>query len=123
MKIIYYLNQDGELRTVDFNQVLSQWISINGGLHNVIQEINKMNSTEREGIYLGFIKFFTEKYNCQLPDYESNFHQSELYNSDLYLQALFKLQYEHNTRPSSPHNILFIIILAFAVLGILSMCR
>ncbi|MCC6699991.1 MAG: hypothetical protein IT221_00600 [Fluviicola sp.] len=123
MRQINYFNSNGEMRSVDFNQAIKQWIEINGGINQVIREINTMNSLERESIHFGFIDFFTEKYVCKLPEYESDYFQSYLYEPQTYHQAIFNFQYEHNTRPTSGYNIALIVIMALALIGLISMCK
>ena len=82
-----------------------------------------MNTLERESIHFAFIQFFTEKYNCILPEYESDYFQSSLYEPHTYHQAIFNFQYEHNTRPTSGYNIALLIIVALALIGLVSMCN
>ncbi len=123
MRQINYFNKNGEIRTVDFKQAIKQWIEYNGGINQVTNEIKNMNTLERESIHFDFIQFFIDKYNCELPEYESAFFQPALFEPNIYHQAIFNFQYEHNTRPTSGYNIASIIIIGLALVGLISMCN
>jgi hypothetical protein len=122
MRSINYFNSQGEFRSVSFAQVIKQWIDFNGGIVNFNNELNKLNWKERETIHLAFIVFFSQKYNCELPDVSSPYFQIELYSNDLYYRALNEFLIEHNTRPTSGYNIAFYVILIFAIIGLMKMC-
>lgn len=122
MRVLHYYNRNGELRSVEFVQVIKQWIEINGGISNFNNEISRMNNIEKASIQFAFIKFFIEKYNCSLPEFGSDYFQPEVYEPEIYHEKIYNFLYEHNTRPTSIYNIAFLIIVALALIGLLKLC-
>ena len=124
---IYYYNiqlsrKSGSIRSIPFESVFKSWIIANGGVSEFLKYIETLHPIELEMIHFSFLEFFMRRYNAILPVEEDVYFQEHLFNVDFYLLHIRQLKDNYENRVTSVGNIVFLVIVDLAIIGLVSLC-
>lgn len=122
MRTINYYDKNKTRKSIEFVQVLNRWVEYNGGAKEFLRDFKRLNDVDHLQIPSQFISYFLITYNATLPDEEDERYQHFLYDLQFYLVVIQEIDAIHNTRLSSPNNIITLVIIALAIIGLISMC-
>ena len=107
------------LNDSDINE---SYVNEYGGILKFNELLKNTSLLELDNIPIYFLLYFQDKNNVTLPKTEELLFQEHIYDFKNYLTLLNRITYDYNSRSSSPSNIIFYLILALAVIGLVSLC-
>ena len=122
MLLINYYDSKGKLKRILFEVAFDHWIKSAGGTSKFIKTLQAMTPMELDNIPLYFLLHFQAAFDATFPDEKDSYYQAYIYNSEFYFKQMNNLIDEHQNRIFSLPNIMFLIFLAFIILGLTSMC-
>lgn len=122
-QIIYYNRFTKAVRKMDFEEAFKTWVEENGGRTNFLIEINKLGVFEIDCLPITFLTFFKNKFDATLPNEDDENYRDFIYDVDLYKRYISRLKKDYDERPTSPKNIIFIVIIVFAIIGVIKSCN
>jgi hypothetical protein len=111
------------MQTFEFDTVFNEWVKESGGKSEVIKIVRSSNRLQLENLPVLFILYFQDKYNVVMPEETDTIFQPNLYEVDFYITRINRLIADHESRPTSGSNVMFIILVVLIVLGLLSFCN
>lgn len=126
-QIFYYSNKysgkNRPISKVNFELVFKDWVEYNGGNESFLKQVGKLHPVQLEYMPSTFLEYFQYKYEATLPDENDEYYQDFVYDFELYRTYIRRIEKEHNERPTSPQNIIFIAIIVFAIIGVIKSCN
>ncbi len=112
----------GVLKKYVFENEFKSYVNEYGGILKFNELLKNTSLLELDNIPIYFLLYFQDKNNVTLPKTEELLFQEHIYDFKNYLTLLNRITYDYNSRSSSPSNIIFYLILALAVIGLVSLC-
>lgn len=122
---IYYYDKFGTIQKFRMSDAFDMWVDHHGGKKQFLESLNKLLHSPTYSDYqigLAFTTFFQKSIGSIITD-DDVVKQDYLYNPEFYAMYIARVSHDYQTRIFSPQNIIVIIILVLATMGLISMCE